>query len=112
MHSRSRFRRGLAAVALMSIVMAGSGVAVSAAPTRAPKSESKAVPTAPIDLNSASAAELTALPGVGESIARRIVAFRDEHGPFRRVEDVMKVKGIGEKSFQKLKPHLKVASRS
>ena len=112
MQNRTRFRRGMATLALFSILLAGAGVAVSAAPDRATKSETKAVPSAPIDLNSASATELTALPGVGSSIAQRIVAFREEHGPFRRVEEVMKVKGIGEKSFLKLKPYLKVTTRS
>ena len=61
-----------------------------------------------IDLNRATAKELTRLPGVGETIAKRIVAFRDEHGPFKRVEDLLKVKGIGEKSFEKIRPHVRV----
>jgi len=42
-------------------------------------------------------------------MARRIVEWRDEHGPFRRVEDLMKVKGIGEKSLEKMRPHVTVA---
>lgn len=61
-----------------------------------------------IDLNRATVKELTRLPGVGESIAKRIVEFRDEHGPFKRVEDLLKVKGIGEKSFEKIRPHVRV----
>ncbi len=64
----------------------------------------------PIDVNRATAKELTAVPGIGETLAKRIVAFRDEHGPFRRVEDLMKVKGIGEKSLQKLRPHVRVTA--
>jgi len=61
-----------------------------------------------VDLNSAGVEELISLPGVGESIAKRIVEFRKEHGPFRRVEDLMKVKGIGEKSLEKIRPHVSV----
>lgn len=61
-----------------------------------------------LDLNRASAKELTRLPGVGEAIAQRIVDFRDEHGPFKRVEDLLKVKGIGEKSFEKIRPYVRV----
>jgi competence protein ComEA len=43
-------------------------------------------------------------------MAKRIVAWREEHGPFRRVEDLIKVKGIGEKTFQKLRPYVTVES--
>ena len=62
----------------------------------------------PIDLNRATARELIQLPGVGEVIAKRIVDFREEHGPFKRVEDLMKVKGIGEKSLEKIRPYIRV----
>ena len=62
-----------------------------------------------VDLNRASEEELMRVPGIGEIMAGRIVAFRDEHGPFKRVEDLMKIKGIGEKSFQKLSAHVKVS---
>jgi len=65
--------------------------------------------TGPVDLNHATVEELMALPGIGKVTAERIVAFRKEHGPFTRVEDLMKVKGIGEKSFQKLRDHVKVS---
>lgn len=50
----------------------------------------------PLDLNTATAEELTALPGIGETLAGRIVDYRTEHGPFETVEDVMNVSGIGE----------------
>jgi len=61
-----------------------------------------------IDLNHATAQQLTAIPGIGEAMAQRIVDWREEHGPFRRVEDLMKVKGIGEKSLEKMRPHVAV----
>ena len=50
----------------------------------------------PLDLNTATAGELTALPGIGEVLAERIVAYREEHGPFAAVEDIRNVQGIGE----------------
>ena len=50
----------------------------------------------PLDLNSATAEELTALPGIGEALARRIVDYREEHGPFPTVEAIIEVSGIGE----------------
>ncbi len=62
----------------------------------------------PIDLNRATARELIQLPGVGEVIAKRIVDFREEHGPFKRVEDLMKVKGIGEKSLERIRPYIRI----
>jgi len=70
--------------------------------------ESGAQKPTPIDLNKASEEQLMTVPGIGEAIAKRIVTFRDEHGPFRRVEDLMRVKGIGEKSLERIRPYVKV----
>lgn len=50
----------------------------------------------PLDLNTATAEDLTALPGIGEALAQRIVDYREAHGPFEAVEDIMNVSGIGE----------------
>lgn len=55
-----------------------------------------------IDLNRATAAELDALPGVGPSTAEKIVADREANGPFRTVEDLKRVSGIGDKKFADL----------
>lgn len=59
---------------------------------------------AKIDINSASVERLTALPGIGMKKAEAIVAYRSKHGKFKRVEDLAKVKGIGDKMVEKLKP--------
>lgn len=56
-----------------------------------------------ININTASSAELDKLPRVGPKVAQRIIDYRKEFGPFKRIEDLMKVKGIGEKTFAKLK---------
>ncbi len=56
-----------------------------------------------ININTASQAELDKLPRVGPKVAQRIIDYRKEFGPFKRIEDLMKVKGIGEKTFAKLK---------
>ncbi len=61
-----------------------------------------------ININTAIANDFTDLPRIGEKIAKRIVDFRKKHGKFKRVEDLMKVKGIGEKTFNRLKKRLKV----
>lgn len=56
-----------------------------------------------VDLNRATAAELEALPGVGPVLAARIVAWREEHGPFTAVEDLLDVPGIGEAKLAELR---------
>jgi competence protein ComEA len=78
-------------------------------PVPTPKTAPKA-PAHAINLNTASATELMQLPHIGEKTAERIVLFRKEHGPFQRPEELMNVKGIGEKSFAQLKPFLTTAS--
>jgi len=61
-----------------------------------------------LDLNAASAAELDALPGIGPAKAQAIVADRAANGPFGTVEELTRVKGIGDKMLDKLRPHIKV----
>jgi len=65
-----------------------------------------------LDLNRATVEELDALPGVGPAIARRIVAFREKNGAFRRIEDLMNVRGIGEKTFLRIRDRIMVKSPS
>ena len=62
----------------------------------------------PLDLNTAAAAELAALPGIGEALAERIVAYRTEHGPFASTEEIMEVSGIGPGKFEGLKDRITV----
>lgn len=61
-----------------------------------------------IDLNRATLYDLVALPGVGEKTAQTILADRKKNGPFKRPEDLMRVKGIKEKKFEKLKKFVMV----
>ncbi|MBN1271999.1 MAG: helix-hairpin-helix domain-containing protein [Candidatus Aminicenantes bacterium] len=61
-----------------------------------------------VNINKASLDELQTLPGIGVKIAQRIIDFRDKNGPFKRIEELMKVKGIGEKMFERMKEKLTV----
>jgi competence ComEA-like helix-hairpin-helix protein len=61
-----------------------------------------------LDLNRAGAAELDALPGIGPVLARRIVEHRARHGPFRRVEELRAVRGVGPRLLNRLRPRLRV----
>ena len=80
---------------------AGSAVRIS--PQRA-----KAKVSGPIALNSASARELESLDGIGPVLAARIVAYRNENGPFLTIDDLMKVSGIGSIKFSQFKEKLRV----
>ncbi len=62
-----------------------------------------------MDLNTASAADLTRLPGIGQVKAEAIVAWREEHGGFSSVEELLEVKGIGEATLEGLRPYVTAA---
>ncbi len=57
----------------------------------------------PLDINSATASELEELPGIGPELARRIVAYREAHGPFRSVEELLNVPGIGPATLERIR---------
>lgn len=81
-----------------------------ALPLRAETGRPPRAPQHPVNLNSATVTELMQLPRIGQKTAERIIAFRRQHGGFQRTEELMNVKGIGEKSFAKLKPFLAATS--
>lgn len=103
MRNRKPFCAALAGLVLA--VLVGAGALAGPASGAASKSDT----ALPVDLNTASADELAEVPGIGPTMAQRIVDWREQNGPFERVEDLMKVKGIGEKSIEKLRPYVKVS---
>jgi competence ComEA-like helix-hairpin-helix protein len=70
----------------------------------------KEPPSKPIDLNAASAKELQELPGVGPVTAQRIVDLRAKSGKFKRVEDLLAVRGISQKKLDAIRPYVTVST--
>ena len=77
-------------------------------PGRAPKQVVAAASTEIINLNTATALQIATLPGIGPKTADLIIQYRQKNGPYKKVEEIMNVRGVGEKSFLKLKPRLAV----
>ena len=73
----------------------------------APDAGSQAT-TSPLNLNAATATQLESLPGIGARTAERIIEYRQKNGGFKKIEELMNVRGVGEKSFLKLKPLITV----
>jgi comEA protein len=84
------------------------GLMMSSVSIMAQKSASTPASTEKINLNSATVEQLESLPGIGPAMAKTIVEHRTKVGKFNRIEEIMKVKGIGEKKFQKIKDRLTV----
>jgi competence protein ComEA len=95
---------------LRRIVAAGLAVALAAALTALPASAAgKAAPTAKVNLNTATVEQLATLPGVGPKLAARILEYRQKSGPFRSPQELMNVKGVGEKNFGKIEAWISVS---
>lgn len=71
-----------------------------------------AKPAVVVNLNTATATDLQQLPGIGPKVAARIIEYRQKNGPFAKIEQLMNVQGIGEKSFLKLRPQITVGAKA
>jgi len=94
--------------ALMALTFLTTAAVVSAQDS-ATMSKATVSAAAPINLNSATSTQLEALPGIGAKTAERIIEYRQKNGGFKKIEDLMNVRGIGEKTFLRLKPLITVA---
>lgn len=101
---KSQSTRRAVAGAILTLVLAG--IPAMAAETKAPDSARK------VNVNSADASQLALLPRVGPSVAQRIIDYRKQNGPFKKAEDLMLVQGIGEKTYQLLKPYVTTAGET
>ena len=96
MRARRMIATGLA-VAMATLLVASPGLAAA-----------KPAPTDKVNINTATIEELTTLPGVGPTLAGRVVEYREKAGRFASVEELLNVKGIGEKNFEKIAEWLTV----
>ena len=84
-------------LALVLALVASTGLALAAA---------KPAPAGKVNINTATAEQLTVLPGVGAKLAARIVEYRQKSGGFKSVQELMNVRGVGEKNFEKFQGYL------
>ena len=106
--------------ALAAVLLVSTGVLAELhAQTSKPKADLSASNPAPaqkpatmVNINTATEAQLEALPGVGAKTAARIIDYRQKKGAFKKVEELMNVQGIGEKSFLKLKAQVTVGGNA
>ena len=96
-------RSTLAWVLVLCLGLALNPVSLSAKDNDANKAS-----TEKINLNTATEEQLQSLPGIGPSSAKNILEYRNKAGKFNRIEEIINVKGIGEKKFQKIKDRLTV----
>ena len=74
----------------------------------APVAEEAEEEAGPIDLNAATATQLRQLPSIGPKTAARILAHRQQHGPFKKVEELQQISGVGPRTIERLRPLLLV----
>jgi competence protein ComEA len=109
----NRILAGGLALALAALASTPGFAATAAKPDSPAKANRaarahKAAPAGKINLNTASASELASLPGVGEKLAARIVEHRQKVGGFKSTQEIMNVKGVGEKNYTKIQGYLSV----
>jgi competence protein ComEA len=102
--------RSVLPIAVLSCLLGALPAGAAAGQTKpAARAAAKPPSTAVVNLNTASASDFEGLPGIGAKTAALIVEYRQKNGPFKKVEELMNVRGVGEKNFLKLKPQISIA---
>ena len=96
--------RLLGSIVAVSSLIAAHPFAQAASPAKS----ADARPAVVVNLNTATSLELETLPGIGAKTAARIVDYRQKKGPFKKIEELMNVRGVGEKNFLKLRTQISV----
>jgi len=110
MQQESRSLRGLVLAFLAVLALSVAGGLLPAAP--AARAADPAPPHGVVNVNTAGLEELQALPGVGEARARAILDARKSRGGFKRVEDLLEVKGIGRSALERMRPFVTLEGRT
>ena len=104
-------RLSLVVSLLMVFALAVPAAHAQEKPEKAERSKPAASASSPVNLNTATVAQLETLPGIGSRTAQLIVEHRQKNGGFKKIEELMNIKGIGEKSFLKIKPLVTVGDK-
>ena len=96
----------------LQLITLALAVALVSAAAYADDAASGGSPSGVVNINSADAAQLSMLPRVGPKAAERIIAYRTEHGPFKKTSDLLQVKGIGAKTFERLSQYITVEGKT
>ena len=113
-------QRGSAVVLAIALVITaltvtgafGAAAKAPSSPARPASGAEAGAQTAQIDVNTADAEKLTDLPGIGKAIAQRIVDYRKEHGPFKSVDELLNVRGIGDRSLARIRDRVTVGGKN
>jgi competence protein ComEA len=96
MPSQNRLRQRVGSILLLCCTLLAARAAIG----------KKIPPTAPLDLNTATAAQLAQVPGIGAVTAKAIVQFREKSGRFERVEDLLAIRGISARKLEQIRPYV------
>lgn len=108
---------GFLKIAMLAVVLIGlngiakapiQGETKTKQETQQSESQESVAEAERVSINRADSETLQSLPRIGPKIAQRIIDFREQHGPFEKLEDLMNVSGIGEKTFARLAPLIKL----
>ncbi len=97
-----RYLKSFLVIFLVLTILSMSGLQLTGAEKKSPNK------TGQININTAGVDQLSKLPGIGAKKAERIISFRKKNGRFRKTRDIMKVKGIGEKTYKKFAGRIRV----